>query len=238
MAPWITWDCKRSRLLRKVLLESEENWQERIIREVSWCLGDNDQWLLIIDNSDDDGTLRLVHKLHQSRNARWRPFDKYRCSRRESLGLYRGQQLTTRWGPKIPQEQLGGVVNADGNIRDEVNHLLSELGHWTLVVDQAGYYAATSGKCTSLCEIIDSTSKWKKSRLLSQPEPGRYDKEYKCSVWTTWDLSYQKVREKHPSASLLLAIITAPRRRGISLSVSRDENSRIGRATENHVNLC
>jgi tetratricopeptide (TPR) repeat protein len=158
-------------------------------------LSQNGKWLLIFDNAGEPQDLTAYRPqggggevLITSRNPVWlgvaRPLDVKVWDRDESVAF-----LLKRTGR---EEAAGeGEQAAAGQLADE-------LGDLPLALEQAGAYIEACG-----CSIADYLDLFRDRRreLLERGQPSQ---DYPDTVATTWELSFQKVKEESPVAADLL----------------------------------
>jgi len=169
--------------------------QEAQVAAVRNCLGHRQKWLLVFDNAGEPQDLTGYRPqggggqvLITSRNPAWRgvarPLDVKVWDRPESVAF-----LLKRTGrEKEPtQEDEAAAVE-----------LAQELGDLPLALEQAGAYIEACG-----CSIGHYLELFR-TRRQEMLRRGHSSQEYPDTVATTWELSFQKVKEASPAAADLL----------------------------------
>ncbi|MDO9533495.1 MAG: FxSxx-COOH system tetratricopeptide repeat protein, partial [Deltaproteobacteria bacterium] len=169
--------------------------QEALVAAVRRGLGQRGKWLLIFDNAGEPRDLRRYipqggggQVLITSRNPVWRgvarPLDVKVWDRPESVAF-----LLKRTGREEAAEE--GEQAAAGQLAEE-------LGDLPLALEQAGAYIEACG-----CSISDylAMCRSRHEELLRRGKPSQ---DYPDTVATTWELSFQKVKEASPAAADLV----------------------------------
>jgi len=171
------------------LPEKDDPEQPVVVAAVRRWLGQHGGWLLILDNAPNPQALRGAlpqggagHALITSRHEAWRgvasPLLVQEWERPESVAF-----LQRRTG------QDDGAAAAA---------LAEELGHLPLALEQAGAYMDSTGR--ALAEYLE-LYRLHRQKLL---ERGRPSTDYPATVATTWEISFQQVRQASPAAAELL----------------------------------
>ena len=174
------------------LPEKNAREQSATIEAVRRWLEQNDNWLLIFDNAEDEKDIFIYlprrsankagHVIITSRNPSWRsiarPLSVEVMERNESIEL-----LQSRTG-----------------IKDETSAfaLAEALGDLPLALEQAGAYIDASG--SSFEDYLELFKTHKQNMFKNTASP----LDYKDTVATTWDISFEKVRNGSPAAAQLL----------------------------------
>ncbi len=163
--------------------------QEIAAAAVRQHLGQRGKWLLVFDNAGEPEDLKNYlprggggHILITSRHAAWR-------------GL--AQPLEVKVWPRA--EAVAFLLRRTGQ-QDEVAAaaLAKELGDLPLALEQAGAYLEACGQSLSgYLQLFRA----RHQELLRQ---GRPSQEYPDTVATTWEISFQKVKQESPAAADLL----------------------------------
>jgi nucleoside phosphorylase/tetratricopeptide (TPR) repeat protein len=169
--------------------------QETQVTAVRQALGQRGKWLLIFDNAGEPQDLTGFRPqggggqvLITSRNPAWggvaRPLDVKVWDRPESVAF-----LLKRTGRK---------VTTDEKEKAAAWQLAEELGDLPLALEQAGAYIEACG-----CSIADYLAMFRSQRqeVLKRGKPSQ---DYPDTVATTWELSFQKVKEASLAAADLL----------------------------------
>lgn len=163
----------------------------------------NSDWLLIIDNVDDDAALDALrgrylkvgmdgHVVVTSRNpttsAQWDGVEVADMNETEAAAL-----ISNITGHRSRRED------------PSLSKLLKDLGLLPLAIDQASSYIAATG--ISLQEY----HRWfqiEKARLLQHFPSTQYNHDSRETVMTTWEMSFKRVEQSHAPASRLLLLMS------------------------------
>ncbi len=167
------------------LPEKNEPQQNLIVRAVRDWLGHNTGWLLIFDNATDRAVIRgylpqsnTGHVIITSRSAHW-------------------QGVASPLHVKVMEraEAVDFLLNRTAQADRQTAALLAEaLGYLPLALEQAGAYIEETG--STLAEYLDLLKPYW-SKLMQR---GTTATDYQATVATTWDISFQQVREKTTAA--------------------------------------
>lgn len=150
------------------------------------------RWLVIFDNATDAASIGKLlpqnssgHILITSRDRNWRgvahPLAVAPLAREDSINF-----LTERIGRTAPSD------------RDGANQLAEELGDLPLALEQAGAYIdATSKPIADYLRLF--RGKQREMIARGQPSTG-----YEATIATTWEISFQSLRNQSPAAADLL----------------------------------
>jgi tetratricopeptide (TPR) repeat protein len=162
--------------------------QNAIISAVKRWLEQNQKWLLIFDNAQEPDILKRFlpqggggHVIITSRNPNW--------------GSVANRRDVEVFEPKEAVEFILKRTNQDDETSAE---LLAEVtGLLPLALEQAGAYIEETG--TSLSDYLIRFKKHRKT-ALGRGKPA----DYPDTVATTWEISFQAVKEKLPASAYLL----------------------------------
>jgi hypothetical protein len=162
--------------------------QNIILNAVKHWLGQNQKWLLIFDNAQEPEALKRFlpqggggHVIITSRNPNW--------------GSVANRRDVEVFEPKEAVEFILKRTNQDDETSAE---LLAEVtGLLPLALEQAGAYIEETG--TSLSDYLIRFKKHRKT-ALGRGKPA----DYPDTVATTWEISFQAVKEKLPASAYLL----------------------------------
>ncbi|MGH7601717.1 MAG: FxSxx-COOH system tetratricopeptide repeat protein, partial [bacterium] len=171
------------------LPEKEAADQNLAIAAVHHWLNHHDGWLLVFDNAPEVEALHdylpqatTGHVLITSRNPNWR------C-------LAQPFAVSTF----APEEAIDFLCKRSGKTdRDAAAKLAEALGHLPLALTQAAAYIEETGK-----PLADYLALYQQHRqkLLGRSKP---DVDYRYTVATTWELSFQAVQRQCTAATDLL----------------------------------
>ncbi len=163
--------------------------QNAIVNAVKQWLEQNQKWLLIFDNAQEPDVVKRFlpqggggHVIITSRNPNWGSVA------RPERGW--GFQTQQRRSNSFSSEQIR-------MIRSRQSLLAEETGFLPLALEQAGAYIEETG--ISLSDYLDRFKKHRK-KALERGKPA----DYPDTVATTWEISFQAVKEKSPASADLL----------------------------------
>ncbi|CAP91131.1 Pc13g00620 [Penicillium rubens Wisconsin 54-1255] len=205
------------------------------------CDARNGRWLIVLDNADDDSIFfreneskergPLVNFLPQaahgsmlitSRNGRAarnlvgrnsHVIEVQPMNEEESVALLR------RW---IPAPQSGDF----GESGEDEKALVQALEYIPLAITQAGSYIANRLPLITVTAYLRlfHESESKRTRLLKNEDSTdlRRDPSIRYAVITTWQISFEQIRQERPVASDLLALMSMFDRQGIPVDLVRE----------------
>ncbi len=147
------------------------------------------RWLLILDNATDVASAGKLlprnsngHILITSRDQNWR-------------GV--AQPLSVL--PLAREDAIKFLLERTGQSNHEAaNDLADELGDLPLALEQAGAYIETTGKpIADYLRLFRS----KQREMIARGQPAT---DYEATVATTWNISFQSLRDESPAAANLL----------------------------------
>ena len=166
-------------------------------RVLSWLNAQN-QWLLVIDNLDDDSVVEkylpypspLKHTLITTRNEHCDiPAEKLEVSvlnPADSINL-----LLTR-----------SKIAATTDVHNEASKIVTLLGYLPLAIEQAAAYIREISK-----NIFNFIKRYTAARILFAKDPPKGIRYYSKSVATTWSLSFEKCSTDASKLLRLLAFL-------------------------------
>ncbi|KAF5240546.1 hypothetical protein FANTH_9517 [Fusarium anthophilum] len=195
----------------------------------------NGRWLLVLDSADDSDVLlhstskdnndrpKLAEYLPQSPNGSILITTRNRNLAFRLVGTY---QAIHEIGPMAQQEALMLLENRLGPLSD-VNaaaELVRSLDFIPLAISQAAAYIQMRAPRTSLKQYLNEfrQSENKRVRLLSH-EVGdlRRDRGASDAILTTWQMSFDHIRSRRPTAADLLSLMSFFDRQEIPESILR-----------------
>src|SRR6266566_2154712 len=178
--------------------------QPQIVEGVKRWLGEQREWLLILDNADDLAMLRdflpETHTCHVLLTTRAQAMG--RLARRIELDHMEQTEgvlfLLRRVGILEAEEPLDTASS-----REQANALaiVQEMDGLPLALDQAGAYIEETG-----CGLAGYLTRYQQRRTALLKERGGYKSDHPEPVATTWSLSFAKVEQANPSAADLLRL--------------------------------
>ncbi|KAL4742399.1 hypothetical protein BDV11DRAFT_167246, partial [Aspergillus similis] len=198
----------------------------------------NGQWLIVLDNADDDTVFfdaddsnsqgPLVKFLPQVTHGLILVTSRNRLAAGNLVGSYRNvidispmdeEESLTLLRTKIPINQQA--------IEDE-KALVHALEHIPLAIIQAGSYIASRTTRFTVARYLHlfQESESKQTHLLKQEDAKdlRRDPSIRHSVITTWQLSFEQIRQSQPIATELLALMSMFDRQGIPEYLVREDH--------------
>ncbi|PCD20337.1 hypothetical protein AU210_016204 [Fusarium oxysporum f. sp. radicis-cucumerinum] len=201
--------------------------------------GRNGKWLLVLDSADDsdvwlhstsgdkDDRRKLVEYLPQSPNGSILVTTRDKDLAFRVTGIH---QTIHEIGPMTQEEALVLLENRFGTLSD-VNaaaDLVRSLDLVPLAISQAAAYIQRRAPRTSLVQYLDEfrQSESKRVKLLSHDAGDlrrdlRQDGGASNAILTTWQVSFDHIRCKRPSAADLLSLMSFFNRQGIPESLLR-----------------
>jgi tetratricopeptide (TPR) repeat protein len=185
------------------LSQREASEQLVVVQAVRRWLMQNRGWLLVLDNARSPAKVRdylpqeaTGHVLVTSRNPNWQDV---------------ASLLPV---PVLEQaEAVDFLLKRTGQADETAAAALAEaLGDLPLALEQAGAYVEVMGG--SLSEYLDLFRHYR--GLLSQGTPST---DYTATVTTTWEISFQQVRQSSPAGADLLRLCSFLAPDGIPLKV-------------------
>ena len=182
-------------LARILSLPEQENpnLKEKVIPAVKRWFDSNTSWLLIFDNAEKPESIEPLipkagggHSLITSRNRDWG-------------GIARAVELPVM----TPDEAFAFLIERTGcegeseREKEKIRELAGELGYLPLALEQAGSYIAQSG-CgfSEYLKLYQS----KRKQMMRRGKPD----QYKGTVATTWQISFQSAKKRCKDAAELL----------------------------------
>ncbi|MHC1687042.1 MAG: FxSxx-COOH system tetratricopeptide repeat protein [Methanothrix sp.] len=164
--------------------------QTAVMNAVKSWLGQNQKCLLVFDNAQEPEVLKKFlpqagscHVIITSRNPNWR-----KIAAVSPVEVFKLEEAVEFIHWRTGRDDL-----------DAANALAKETGRLPLALEQAGAYIEETG--ISLSDYLD---RFRQSRveILKRGKPVDYDE----TVATTWQISFQAVREKSPAGADLLIL--------------------------------
>jgi NB-ARC domain len=173
-----------------------------VLTKTRTWLSTHSEWLLIIDNLDDDTTMDVIQRKYLNAGMNG-----------DVLITSRNGNAATRWNSievsdMEPHEATTLLRNIAGAGMADVADLVSlskDLGHLPLALDQAASFILETGVSVSQYRKLFADEK---RRLLEHYPSTQYNQEYRHNIMTTWEISFNRIHRDHPQAAKLLLIIS------------------------------
>ncbi|CAI7622745.1 unnamed protein product [Penicillium pancosmium] len=195
------------------------------------CDARNGRWLMVLDNADNDGMFfsgsasedrgPLVGFLPQAAHGSMLIISRNGLAAWNLVGSY-GHVITVQ--PMNEKESLA-LLQAripaahPGGSKDDEKALVEALEYIPLAITQAGSYIANRLPLVTVATYLRLfyESEAKQTRLLQSEESTdlRRDPSIRYAVITTWQLSFEQIRQERPAAADLLALMSMFDRQGI-----------------------
>ncbi|CAG7941474.1 unnamed protein product [Penicillium salamii] len=205
------------------------------------CDARNGRWLMVLDNADDDGIFfsdntfnergPLVSFLPQAAHGSMLITSRNGLAARNLVGsdshvvsvqpMNEAESLTLLRA-RIPAPQSGESGESGGDERA----LVQALECIPLAITQAAAYIANRLPLVTVSAYLRlfHESESKRTRLLQNEDSAdlRRDPSIRYAVITTWQLSFEQIRQERPAATDLLALMSMFDRQGIPEDLVRD----------------
>ncbi|KAF1978849.1 hypothetical protein BU23DRAFT_586689 [Bimuria novae-zelandiae CBS 107.79] len=221
----------------RVKIEGRRDPQVNIFKLVhDWMCDTDERWLLVLDNVDDAGFLfdaqATTSKIAAKPLHEYLPYCAHGCvivtTRNKEAALQLVEQrdiialdpMNALQARTLLAKKLG-VQAASGNAA-ELIALATILEHMPLALVQAAAYISQRAPLCSVAQYLDQfrKSERKRTSLLSYDKDHlRRDREAKNSIITTWQISFEYIQQKRPSAADLLSLMSFFDRQGIPKNV-------------------
>ncbi|KAJ7716439.1 P-loop containing nucleoside triphosphate hydrolase protein [Mycena metata] len=172
---------------------------------LNWLKGKKDQWLLLFDNADDP-EIDLHSFFPQCAHG-----NIIITSRNPGLRVYAGLYAQVSDMEETDAIKLllrSAVQEVTPRNEEMAAEIVQELVYLPLAISQAGAFIAKSGALNTYLELY----KQNKVQLLSK-KPAQSHDDYPWTVYTTWQISFDKLSEP---AQTLLQLCSFLHYRGIS----------------------
>jgi tetratricopeptide (TPR) repeat protein len=210
------------------------------------CDARNGRWLMVLDNADDDGIFfsdntfnergPLVSFLPQAAHGSVLITSRNGLAARNLVGseshviavqpMNEAESLTLLRA-RIPAPQSGESGESGGDERA----LVQALECIPLAITQAAAYIANRLPLVTVSAYLRLyyESESKRTRLLQNEDSAdlRRDPSIRYAVITTWQLSFEQIRQERPAATDLLALMSMFDRQGIPEDLVRDQDQDI-----------
>ncbi|KAJ7830444.1 hypothetical protein B0H14DRAFT_2593350 [Mycena olivaceomarginata] len=167
-----------------------DSWQQAL----RWLGNERDEWLLFFDNADDP----------QINLNQYFP----KCNHGNILITSRNPGLCVYAGAHFLVSDLGETEAAELLLKTISTQIVKALWYFPLAIIQAGAFIAKSGLLSSYLALYTTN----RARLLSE-KPAQSHDEYAWTVYTTWQMSFEKLSQ---AAVTLLQLCSLLHHQGIS----------------------
>ncbi|KAF2188819.1 hypothetical protein K469DRAFT_702535 [Zopfia rhizophila CBS 207.26] len=215
-------------------LPGRDNLKIDVLRLVrNWlCDETNGQWMMVLDNVDDVGTffpkssesssVSLAAYLPQSPNGSILITSRNKDAASRLAGGFQNtkevQTMDKSQGLQLLQNKLQDAAKEEG-----AADLLRALDYIPLAITQAAAFINRRSRMTALGYLDEFRKNEKKKESLLNWDFGdlRRDLSASNSVVTTWQMSFERIRQERPSAADLLSLMSLFNPQGIPESVLR-----------------
>ncbi|KAF2190151.1 TPR-like protein [Zopfia rhizophila CBS 207.26] len=214
-------------------LPGRNNPKIDVLRLVSnWlCDESNGQWTMILDNVDEVETFpSLAAYLPQSRNGSILITSRNKDAAARLAGGYKNIKevcvMDESQGLQLLRNRLQDTSTDEGAV-----DLLRALDCIPLAITQAAAYINRRARMTISRYLDEFRSNDEKRENLLNWDAGdlRRDKGASNSVVTTWQMSFERIRQERPSAADLLSLMSFFNPQGIPESILRRHSRTVAR---------
>ncbi|TGJ81185.1 hypothetical protein E0Z10_g7582 [Xylaria hypoxylon] len=203
----------------------------------------NGRWLIVLDSADNIDVFYNTQEVARqtASEGEKKPLSAYlpQSSNGSILITTRNRHLAYRLtgsyndiidvGPMDKEHALALLVrkSREGADTDTATKLVEALEYMPLAISQAAAYIQRRAPRTSISKYLEEfqKSEQKRSNLLNHDFGDlRRDESAKNSVITTWQISFDYIRRRRPSATDLLCLMSFFNRQGIFESLIRPFN--------------
>ena len=228
----------------RLKLPERNNPNIDVLRLVNNWLCDeaNGQWTMILDNVDDvetffpsqngkqDESASLAEYLPQSCNGSILITSRNKDAADRLVGGYRRikeiRAMDKNQGLQLLRNKLEDTSSEEGAV-----DLLHTLDYIPLAIAQAAAYINRRARITISSYLDEFRANYKKREYFLNWDAGdlRRDKSASNSVVTTWQMSFERIRQERPSAAELLLLMSFFNPQGIPVSTLRNYSRTIAR---------
>ncbi|KAJ9655262.1 hypothetical protein H2201_008839 [Coniosporium apollinis] len=217
--------------------------QSRVALSGIGGVGENDRWLLVLDNADDAEAFFGVSSTAALRASRIAtPIAGY-ISRGPNGSVITtrdrrvGEKLANREQPisvspftTQEAEQLlrSKVSEVDACNKTDWEELVQALGHLPLAISQAAAFITENNiTVADYLQVLQASDADVKDLLSEELEDPRRDMHTQNAVFRTWKLSFNQITRQKPRAADTLSLMAVLDRQGIPKSVLRKSDDRM-----------
>lgn len=194
---------------------------------------DNGNWLMILDNADDQAVLESSSQVTEGTSEQLTPLIRYLPQSQKGSTIITtrdkrvGERLTSREKPIMVTFFDGPVAktllrskldqNLEWNERDS-DELVEALEFLPLAVTQAAAFISENNISVRLreyTEILQASNSGLTNLLNQDLIDLRRDFDASSSVIRTWQISFDQIRKQKPRAAELLSLMTVLDRQGV-----------------------
>ncbi|KAJ5166882.1 uncharacterized protein N7482_005663 [Penicillium canariense] len=207
----------------------------------SWLQDERRDWVIILDNVDDDQFLREPPEAKPGQAGTSVPLAAYlpRNNKGSIIMTTRSKSVASRFvsdrdiieiQPMVDIHAVALIGKKIGDhaaheSKEDISRLAEVLEYMPLAIVQAGAYIKRRAPRYSVREYLEDFQKSdrKKLELLTDHEGGHIHRDYeaKNSIMATWQLSFDRIRETKPAAAELLSLMSFFDRQGIAENLLR-----------------
>lgn len=193
----------------------------------------NGNWLMIVDNADDTDVFfnddrNESEQVHVSL-AGFIPHP----SKGRILFTSRHHQLACQLTERVQDVFEVKTMDPDKAVQlfrnkalskvqaceEEVKELTQLLEYFPLAIAQAAGYISQGAPRETVAKYMDKLTKLDSARKLLEKPGGDWRAEGTSSITSTWQISFEKIEKRKPSASRLLSLMSLFDRQGIPVSL-------------------
>ena len=219
-----------------------------LLRLVSNWLCDerNGQWAIVVDNVDDVETFfpsrqqgqestpaSLAAYLPQSRNVSILITSRSRDAAAGLAGGYHNIREVLAMDKSQGLQLLHNKLSATSNGEDAAMELVHALDCMPLAITQAAAYINRQARMTIAGYLREFRANDKRRESLLHQDAGdlRRDESASNSVVTTWQMSFERIRQERPSAADLLSLMSFFNPQGTPEKTLRRHNRTVARVS-------
>ncbi len=186
------------------LPEKDEHDHNRVLTAVKHWLATHQEWLLILDNTDDITVLhdmlpteRSGHLLLTSRAQAWGSLAQ--CIEVETMGMAEGALFLLHRAKCLAPDAF--LDQASQELLAGAEAIVIEMDFLPLALDQAGAYIEEVG-----CNLATYLELYCTHRQDLLRRRGHVPSDHPASVATTWSLNFQYIEQTNPAAADLMRL--------------------------------
>ncbi|KAJ5682791.1 hypothetical protein N7462_005956 [Penicillium macrosclerotiorum] len=178
-------------------------------REIANWAHERKRWILILDNVDDEHILHASVSVKSDQTTSQQPFLAFLPHSSNGSIIMTNEPMTESQALTLLEIKLGNLAKEES--KDDIVKLAKELNFLSLAMVQAAAYMKQRAPRSSVTQYLGDfqRSDHRKVKLLDYEagHPHR-DLEASNSILTTWQLSFDLIRQTRPSAADLLGLMS------------------------------